>query len=44
MPERMEGVEPVEPSLHLPGPEGELDSAGRDTGAALGAEERVLRP
>ena len=44
MPERVEGVEPVEPRLHLPRPERELDSAGRNAGAALGAEERVLRP
>src|SRR5206468_1560249 len=38
----MKGVQPVESSLHLPGPEGELDAARRDAGPALRAEERIL--
>src|SRR2546426_6296832 len=42
MAQRVEGIEPVDSRPHLPGPEGELDASGRDAGAALVAEERVL--
>ncbi len=30
VPQRMERIEPVEPGLHLPRPEGDLDSPRRD--------------
>jgi hypothetical protein len=39
VPERVEGIEAVESSLDLPGPEGELDAALADADAGLGAEE-----
>ena len=38
VPERVEGVKPIESSLHLPFPERELDPAGGNACAALGAE------
>src|SRR5437867_4201862 len=41
VPQRVEGVQAVEPSLHLPGPESELDSALADADAGLGAEEGI---
>jgi hypothetical protein len=37
----MEGIEPVETSLRLPGPEGELDAALADADTRLGAEEGI---
>ena len=43
VPERMEGVEPVEPRLHLPCPECKLDATLADADAGLGAEEGILR-
>jgi len=44
MSQAVKGVEPVEPGLHLPRAERELDAAGRDACPALRAEERVLGP
>jgi len=41
MPEGVERVEAVESSLHLPGPEGELDAALADADPGLGAEEWI---
>src|SRR5882672_11239010 len=41
VPQRVEGIEAVESSLHLPGPEGKLDAALADAGAGLGAEEGI---
>jgi len=41
VPQGVEGVEAVEPGLHLPGPEGELDAALADADAGLGAEEGI---
>jgi hypothetical protein len=37
----VERIEPVEPRLHLPGPERELDAALADADAGLGAEEGI---
>jgi len=37
----VERVEAIEPSLHLPSPEGELHAALADTDAGLGAEEGI---
>ena len=37
----VEGVETIESSLHLPGPEGKLDPALADADAGLGAEEGI---
>jgi len=41
MPERVEGIEPIESRLHLPCPEGELNAALADADARLGAEEGI---
>jgi hypothetical protein len=43
MPQRVEGVEPIESRLHLPGSECELDAALADTNAGLRAEEGIPR-
>ena len=43
VPQRMEGIETVESSLDLPGPEGELNAALADADAGLGAEEGIPR-
>jgi hypothetical protein len=44
VPQRVEGIEPVESRLRLPGPEGELDAALADADAGLGAEWLRITP
>jgi len=43
MPQSVERIEPVEPGLHLPRSEGELDAALADSDTGLRAEEGITR-